>query len=410
MKILSLLIAIAMIALCFAGCSGNETAATTAGTTEPTGLTAEEQATLLARRDAAESYMRAMATVLWRAGENVDYYKGTGDLHIVAGRLYRGVPYSYAAGSPDAFYGFSTGDENGVMQISGLTTDLMGRNDDTIRRVGNDCSATVELSWAQVSSTITAASTKYMIPDNGFLRVGDYKSSDIETTNSKGTCDENGPVVMYEAYAQLQKADAILRRTDSYGHVMMITSVHVERNAKGNVDGNTSYVTVLHQTNGYMEEEAKEFDETLGEDVYQIFGIDEKFSFFDLFKQGYMPITCQELVDPSAPVVEAQVTDSLSSATIDDLYNGTFTANYFFSTVDVTIKNANGEALQTVRAFANRGDIYVFQLSEFVENPTRTVGGLDISKLAPGTYTCAYDVALVNGYSTTVRQIEFTVE
>ena len=207
-----------------------------------------------------------------------------------------------------------------------------------------------------------------------------------------------------------KKPRDFLRRTDNYGHVMMVTSIHVERNAKGNVDGNASYVTLLHQTNGYMEEEAKEFDEALGEDVYQIFGIDEQMSFFELFKIGYIPITCKELVDPSAPVPEAQVTDSVAAPTIDDLFNGTFTANYFVSQVNVTIADASGNAVQTARAFGNRSDIYVFDLAEFTTNPTRTIGELDVSKLAAGTYTCTYDIELVTGYTTTIRQIEFTVE
>ena len=399
-----------MLAGLFAGCSNKEATPTTTAATEPTGLTAEEQAILQDRRDTAESYMRAMATVLWRAGESVDYYKGTGALHIEAGRLYRGVPYSYGSGTASAFASFSTGEENGVMQINGLTTDLMGRSDDGIRRVGNDCSASIELSWGQVSTTIQASSTKLMIPDNGFLRVGEYKANDTDNTGTKAKCDENGPVVMFEAYSQLQKADAVLRRTDNYGHVMMVTSIHVERNAKGNVDGNASYVTVLHQTNGYMEEEAKEFDEALGEDVYQIFGIDEQMSFFELFKIGYIPITCKELVDPSAPVPEAQVTDSVANPSIDDLFVGEFTANYFVSMVNVTIADASGNAVQTARAFGNRSNIYVFDLAEFTTNPSRTIGELDISKLAAGTYTCTYDIELANGYSTIIRQIEFTVE
>ena len=133
-KILVLLISTAILAGLFAGCSNKEAAPTTAAT-EPTGLTAEEQAILQDRRDTAESYMRAMATVLWRAGESVDYYKGTGALHIEAGRLYRGVPYSYGSGTASAFASFSTGEENGVMQINGLTTDLMGRSDDGISSV-----------------------------------------------------------------------------------------------------------------------------------------------------------------------------------------------------------------------------------------------------------------------------------
>jgi len=232
-KLLALFLTLILILSTFTACGEQPTA-----TTEPTGLSAEEQAVLQERRDVAEGYMRSMATVLWRAGESVDYFKGQGDLHIVEGRLYRGIPYAYCAGNDSVFLGFSQGQEDGIHQIQGLTMDLMGRNDDKVRRVGNDCSGSILVSWAQVATSFQSKNTQYMVPENGFLRVGEYKSSDTDNAKSEEMCVENGPIVMYNAYAQLQKADAVVHRTATYGHVMMVTSVHVEYNSKGNIDGN----------------------------------------------------------------------------------------------------------------------------------------------------------------------------
>lgn len=209
-KFFSVILLLALLLSCFAGCGETaEPAATTAA-----GLSAaEEEAAILAqRRDTAESYMRHMATILWRAGESVDYFKGEGVLHIVEGRLYRGIPYAYAGGNDAVFLGFSAGEENGIHNINGLTMDLLGRNDDKIRRVGNDCSGAVLLSWGQVSTSIMSKNTQYMVPNFGFLRVGEYKSSDSDNALSKSMCDENGVVTMYEAYAQLQQANpAVIR-------------------------------------------------------------------------------------------------------------------------------------------------------------------------------------------------------
>lgn len=409
-KLFSVILLLALLLSCFAGC-GETAEPTTAATTAPAGLTAEEEAAILAqRRDTAEAYMRSMATVMWRAGESVDYFKGEGALHIVEGRLYRGIPYAYAGGNDAVFLGFSTGEENGIHNISGLTMDLLGRNDDKIRRVGNDCSGAVLLSWGQVSTSIMSKNTQYMVPDNGFLRVGEYKSSDSDNATTDEMCEKNGPLVMYEAYAQLQKADAVVRRLKTFGHVMMVTSVHVQYNKQGNIDGNASYVTVLHQTNGYMQKEAKEFDETYGEDVYQTFGIDDKKTFVQLYNDGYLPITCLEFIDASAPVPEANVVDSIKEPGIVDLYEGEFMSNYFISMVDITVTNASGEAVQTVRGFGDRNSFRNFQLSEFVDHPTRTVGGLDFAALEPGTYTITYECELSVGKRFTVRQFEFTVE
>ena len=408
-KIIALLLALTMLACLFAGC-GEQAAEPTTVTTEAAGLTAEEQAILQERRDTAEAYMRSMATIMWRAGESVDYFKGEGDLHIVEGRLYRGIPYAYAAGNDAVFLGFSTGEENGIYQINGLTMDLMGRNDDKIRRVGNDCSGSILVSWAQVATSFQSKSTQYMVPDNGFLRVGEYKSSDSDNTDSKAMCEENGVLTMFNAYAQLQKADAVVHRTPTYGHVMMVTSVHVEYNSKGNVDANKSYITTLHQTNGYLAKNTKAFDPEYGEDVYQTFGIDDKVYFYELYGDGYLPITIAEFVDPNATVNEPNVVDSIANPTLDDLYKGEFMASRFVSLVDVTIADGNGQAVQTARAFGDRNSFNNFKLSEFVDYPTRIVGALDIEALEPGTYTITYECELVTGERFAVRQFEFTVE
>jgi len=404
-KLLALFLTLILILSTFTACGEQPTA-----TTEPTGLSAEEQAVLQERRDVAEGYMRSMATVLWRAGESVDYFKGQGDLHIVEGRLYRGIPYAYCAGNDSVFLGFSQGQEDGIHQIQGLTMDLMGRNDDKVRRVGNDCSGSILVSWAQVATSFQSKNTQYMVPENGFLRVGEYKSSDTDNAKSEEMCVENGPIVMYNAYAQLQKADAVVHRTATYGHVMMVTSVHVEYNSKGNIDGNASYVTTLHQTNGYLAKEAKEYDETLGEDVYQTFGIDDKVTFFELYNGGYLPITCLEFVDPNATMTEVSVEDSIADPTVDDLYKGEFNSTYFISIVDVTVKNAAGEVVQQVRGFGERAHFNTFLLTEFVEYPTRVVGGLDIEALEPGEYTVTYEVEVVTGERVVVRQITFTAQ
>ena len=85
-------------------------------------------------------------------------------------------------------------------------------------------------------------------------------------------------------------------------------------------------------------------------------------------------------------------------------------ASRFVSLVDVTIADGNGQAVQTARAFGDRNSFTVFKLSEFVDYPTRIVGGLDIEALEPGTYTITYECELVTGERFTVRQFEFTVE
>jgi len=79
----------------------------------------------------AEAYMRTMATVMWRATEDVVYtvqsdvdpstLDASKQLRIKARRLYRGIPYSYAMGSLRTFLDYAgETDEKGVATVSGL--------------------------------------------------------------------------------------------------------------------------------------------------------------------------------------------------------------------------------------------------------------------------------------------------
>ena len=107
--------------------------------------TAEELAQLIAdseilqaRRDAVIAKMRAMGDIYWRATENVSYTISSSSsgrkVRIVAGRVYRGIPYTYARSDESSFMEF-TGeqDEKGIYTVSGLTSDLLATA--LIRRV-----------------------------------------------------------------------------------------------------------------------------------------------------------------------------------------------------------------------------------------------------------------------------------
>ena len=67
-------------------------------------MTEEEAAAILKeRRDTVYNNMMAMANILWRASEDVTYYFANYKVTIVKGRLYRGIPYTYARGNLYSF-------------------------------------------------------------------------------------------------------------------------------------------------------------------------------------------------------------------------------------------------------------------------------------------------------------------
>ncbi len=386
-------------------------------------IEAQNAQILAQRRDRAESYMRNMGTLLWRATEDITYSNnskcndptlpGTKDLiYIKAGRLYRGLPYSHAAGGPNAFLEFAgEQDEKDVYSICGLTWHpLTGSS--TTARVGNDCASAVGLSWGILGNSLKQdSSTKYMTTDYGYLRVGEYTSNSDAHTYTVPVCEENGYDVMAAAYAQLQKADGVVRRNkaDNNGHAMMVVEVHVEYTDSGAISGAASYITVLEQTSGHIEQERFTYDAELGENVYTTYLIDNKYTFFDLFSLGYLPITCKELIDPS-PVEDAAVTDTLEAHAIDNLMEGTLMSTRFMESVTIEIHDASDNVVQKCTASPINRQLYTFDMENFkTERPEVLRGNIDTAALVAGTYQAKLICRLITGDEITVRHFSFTI-
>lgn len=383
-------------------------------------LTPEEAAILAQRRDAAEQYMRAMATVLWRAEEDITYALQSGktpqdvsasDLfHIKAGRLYRGIPYSYAYSTLESFLTF-TGEpsDNGIYSVSGLKWPAVNGGSG-VSRVGNDCSGAVITAWGRIGAALPINSCKYMCESKGFLKVGDYQSDPSENMNTQYvTTETNGEQVMYRAYAQMQKADAVVTRKSTWGHARMVVSVDVVYNADGTINGAKSSAIMLEQTSSYVSAELKAYNKELGEDVYIIYGVDKKYSFKALCNDGYLPITCKELVDPS-PVAESVVEDSVKEHSRDTILIGIISSNKLIDRVTIVICDQTGKEVQKVSLNATRTSPKAFDMQKFVNDvPEALRGSLDLQGLKPGNYRCITECSLATGEEFTVRDFEFII-
>lgn len=374
---------------------------------------------LLSRRSQAESYMRNMANILWRSDKDILYTTASDvipeeaaenkQFKIVAGRLYKGVPYSYSGGTGVSFLEYAgEPDENGIYTISGLDWEALTGGSSTAR-VGNDCSATVALAWEQFSDSIESANTKTMAPQRGYLKVGDYLADYSDNSYSwKTTQLVNGYDRMYKAYAKLQKADAVVYRGGTGGHAMFVTDVNVVYTSSGEIDGEKSTVTVVEQTSKNFLAEKKYYDEALCEDVYYIYGIDVEYSFNQLVLSGYLPITCKELRSP-AFASETLIEDSVSEYNKNTILTGIISSNRFIDSVTITISNKDGEPIQKATARALRSKNYSnFDLQQFVTDPSSAiVGKIDLAGLPSGTYNCKLVCRMVNGEEITVRDFDF---
>lgn len=382
-------------------------------------LTEEEKAILQQRRDIAESYMRESLSLLWKTDKNIIYSLDSSrdnglKLYLIEGRIYQGVPYAYAVGTQDSFLEYATGepDKNGVYTISGLE-DTAVNYERYGARVGNDCSGVLTNAWSLIGTSFDASRSCEMTEAHGVIPVGTYNFNPIidESTGNITFTGEatasNGPLTMYNAYAQLQKADCLFRvARDGSNHSMMVVDVNVVY--QGNlIDGKKSTVTVLEQTRKNQTQQKRYAHPELGE-VFIIGGIDVTYTFADLFSSTYLPVTVKELIDPS-PVEETWVKDSLENATKDNLFTGNITSNRYIDCVTVTIADENGETVQEVTGRARRRFNKDFDMTRFVtENPGACLGSVDLSKLEAGNYQCTVTARLTTGDKFTVRTFDFT--
>lgn len=400
------------------------TVETTVAATE---LTAEEQQILSQRREAVVQRMRDMTTFLWRSDVDITYSKqraSTGPenddqknvITLKAGRLYSGLPYTHGGSSIYDWQRFATEvDENGIYHVSGITGEMLTGYDiwepNRVARLGTDCADAVSWAWGAVSSSMNCTQTYEINEAHGCIPVGEFEHDTEKHANTIQVCEQNGMMVMFAAYAQLQPGDAVVHNNtpDGGSHAMLVSKVHVATKPNGEPDYVNSYILVVHQTSGYLFEEKNYYDENLGERVYYCGGVDDQYLFIKLFEKGYLPFTIKELVDP-APLAEEQVSDSVAEPTLDTLFEGKITANYPISYVTVTILDEAGQTVQQGTCFATETELKCFNMVHFTEATEQAVmhGALDLEQLPAGAYRCTVTCLLSTGKELPVRNFTFT--
>lgn len=383
-----------------------------------------DQEILQQRRDIAEAHMRHMMGALWESKEDITYSTKANSvgmdfddpdyiIQLKAGTLYSGMPYTHGSGGAESFFSYGTLDENGIYQMSGLTTELLsgsgGSKSNNVARLSNDCADAVYWAWSRIGTSFSFTMTANMTADRGCLPVGQYKTENGTYKKTRTLVNENGEDVMCAAYAQLQKADAVVTYNGE-GHAMMVSSVNVVKDGD-TINKEESYILVHEQFTKNYRNGVTYTDEKTGRTVYCLGGVDRKYTFQQLMKSGYLPITIKELIDP-APAENTDLQDSAKAFNKDTVTSGSISTMAKIDMVTVTITDEKGTVVQQATAYAAEEAHIMFRMDIFEDHKEAAVirGSLDIDGLAPGKYHCKTDCVIGTGETVTVRDFDFTVD
>jgi len=174
----------------------------------------------------------------------------------------------------------------------------------------NQCSSSSFWGWARVINSADFSFTCDMNVYNGFIPVGCYTYPNMETLDLFGYKTaanptgydvddvirdwnaQNGEDAMFKCYAKLKPADLLV----SPGHTLMVKSVDLVKREDGTINYLTSSITVQEQVEKWARQTM------LGTSRYYRQGETENvYSFSQLQKQNYMPLTFAEYLDENDP-------------------------------------------------------------------------------------------------------------
>lgn len=390
--------------------------------------------TVAEMRDLCVAFFEYSKTFLWTPDESVSYIRNSSGRQdaMIQGTVYGGLPYvGNASSSPYRMMDY-VNPETGLVDMKKAlpalgTDDILSMAD--LLYFGSQCAKTASLGWGRVINSADYRRTGNLLPYHGSILLGDIVMDETKTTwtedyRTTQVCQENGTEVMYEAYAQLQKADGLVYYTTA-GHVIMAyEDAVVVRNADGTVNGNESYLRVIDQAQTWETDTNASGDSFLRKN-----GIGTKKTFAELYSGSYIPFTFAEFVegDPieetTLAITNADGTVLLSGTvretdrefvtetaaeelTFTELCGATVTSNYGISDVYIIIYNTAGKELYRHAVRSSSAGIPTLKLAETGDQVTTWEYG---EVRSGGTYHAEVVVQLYTGERPTVYSGDLTV-
>ena len=301
--------------------------------------------------------------------------------------LYGGLPYTQASSNLYSFLDYYD-DETGVFDASSFNGGSLGEI------LGNDCADAVFWGWARVSNTISYTVTLNMTKANGCLKIGDYvlneKAIDYSTQYTRSICQDNGREVMYASYALMKTADGMVT-WNTEGHARMVVENHPV--AEGtSFNGDESYAVFVEQYSkidptwqGTREDGAM---------VQVVGGVNNRYSYANLFASGYLPVTVAELCGAD-PVEKAEATLDPApegEVTLDALLKTTLHVNYRLSNVEFSILDEAGSEVYAGHRYATDKKMYKISLNDVIKKKA-----IDVATENGRTYTFVITALVGNG-------------
>ncbi len=372
------------------------------------------------RRQLAEKVAREIASTVITFDKDYTYTLHGKATTLKAGQYYRGLPYSNRASSTvHAFMNATVDtDENGVPIIGG---DAFVDEWDYI--YGNSCADMVYWAWSAFSNDFSFRWVEESVEAKGCIPLGNWSyDGDIYLT-TMDICEEYGKEVIFDGYSQFLMGDAALNHTAQGGravggHLILVADNHVEYNRDGTINGDYSYI-IYHDQNGYFEDCEVEID---GE-LYPALSctcLDAKISYNSLYNLGYLPVTCEALLDPKTVGPEVKFEDThAGKLSYDALLEGTITCNYYMSDIKMVITDESGNVVQEAFRISheqNHKDYKMADLGILQVKETSTYHKLypeydviEPQALKAGKYHCTVTVFTIKGGEQVVRDFDFTV-
>lgn len=288
------------------------------------------------KRQTVIQEMKRMSIAKWVPSQTYKTYhyyaygSGGGTYHTwTQGRAYYGLPYSQ---NPNIV--------NPINHRICVTYDVfagsLSKNGTLSRDLGrNDCSSSVVMALQTVDHNIQLTFTSRMRPGvNNLVAVGNYTYYGDKAT----TCSKNGSSVMYSCYKKLKPGDLLIRD----GHASMVVAN----------DTSSNVVTIVHQT-GLQKHYNPETDTSRGaysyNDMNSTWGVNDKFSYYYAWSNGYIPLASKTLVEDDKKPHEITMCDKVRNVK---------TAESTASSVTLSWDKSNG---------ATGYIIYQFKNGEFVK-------------------------------------------